>query len=282
MSKSALKDFSVDALPKTRKEQFFDIVKHRFDLLFTIGLFFLLFTIPFFAALTVKQVILYQAYISIGSKAEEYAAFVKTNTMIFDAIYIPCFIIMGLGFAGIFQIFKKLSWSEGIFFLSDFSKGFKSNWLRFLIISLLFGLFHICSDYFKSAYSNNILGYFPFAIGMLLFPSAFICLCMNTFYKNKFVKTIGDSIIIFLKRPVTGLAFILLPIAMSFIPYIGIPVVIFVIYLVTFLLIYPIYGLMFFLYSLSGFDRFSNSQYNKKVYLKGLAHDFIKEEEQVQ
>lgn len=277
MSKSADKDFSIDLLPKTRREQFFDIFKHRFDLLFSIGLFFLLFTIPFFIVLTIKQVILYQAYTNLPS--QEYITFANTNTIIFDAIYIPTFLIMALGFAGIFQIFKKLAWGQGIFFMKDFAKGLKSNWFRFMIIFLLFGAIHLLSDFVKGLYPNNVLGYLPFAFEMLMFPSAFIFLCINTIYNNKFVSSLGDSIIIFLKRPVTGLLFIILPVAVSFISYIGIPVVIFVLYIITFLLIFPVYGIMFYLYSLSGFDRFSNSKFNRSIYLKGLAQEFLPNEE---
>ena len=49
------KDYLESSLPKTRKEQFFDNISHRYRTLLLIGLILIVFFIPYLAALIYKD-----------------------------------------------------------------------------------------------------------------------------------------------------------------------------------------------------------------------------------
>ena len=91
--KPSSKAFSVDDLPETRQKQFGDFFKTRPGLFFQIGGVLLLFAVPFLACFLFKYYgILYPASKSLSP--EEFEAFLKTNTLVFDGVYALCFLLL--------------------------------------------------------------------------------------------------------------------------------------------------------------------------------------------
>ena len=53
--KVSVKDFDLNLLPKTRKEQFGDIIKHRYLDFLKAGFFLLLFCVPLIISIVIKD-----------------------------------------------------------------------------------------------------------------------------------------------------------------------------------------------------------------------------------
>ena len=123
------------ALPKNRKEVFFDLLKHRKMTLFSLSCFTFMFFIPLAVDLFYFN---FLESAAISANKPEYLFSLFFYSML---IMIPCMIIGFIGFAGAFYVIKKLVWQEGIMLASDFFQGIKENWKHTLINGVLFSIF---------------------------------------------------------------------------------------------------------------------------------------------
>ena len=122
------------SLPHTRKEVFFDLIKHRKMTLFSLSCFVFMFFIPLAVDLFYFN---FLESAAIASDKLEYGFSLFFYSMV---IMIPCVMIGFLGLAGGFYVAKKLVWQEGISMASDFFQGIKENWLRALVNGFIFGI----------------------------------------------------------------------------------------------------------------------------------------------
>ena len=122
------------ALPKNRKEVFFDLLKHRKMSLFALSCFTFMFFIPLAVDLFYFN-FLESAAISAEKPEHLFSLFFYSML-----IMIPCMIIGFIGFAGAFYVAKKLVWQEGIMLASDFFQGTKENWKHALVNGIIFSI----------------------------------------------------------------------------------------------------------------------------------------------
>ncbi len=122
------------ALPKNRKEVFFDLLKHRKMSLFVLSCFTFMFFIPLCVDLFYFN---FLESAAISAEKPEYLFSLFFYSML---IMIPCMVIGFIGFAGAFYVVKKLVWQEGIMLASDFFQGIKENWKHALINGIIFSI----------------------------------------------------------------------------------------------------------------------------------------------
>ena len=126
-------------LPKTRTEQFFDLIKNRFFTLSGLSILIAVFVLPlvfwFYLAFYQKSLRL-----QIEPSREQLDILLvcfKWNIMIF-VIANPFLVFFSLGLSGAFQVIQLLIWRENINLMSDFFKGIKTKGKFFGLLALIF------------------------------------------------------------------------------------------------------------------------------------------------
>ena len=122
------------ALPTTRKEVFFDLLRNRKMMLFALSCYVFMFFIPLAVDLLYFN---FTESMAIAAEKNEYLFSLIFYSML---IMLPCMMIGFIGLAGGFYVAKKLVWQDGISLASDFFKGIKENWKHALINGAIFGL----------------------------------------------------------------------------------------------------------------------------------------------
>lgn len=122
------------SLPHSRKEVFFDLIKHRKMTLFAISSFVFMFFIPLAVDL------IYFNFLEAAAIAGEKYEYLFSLVFYSMLIMLPCMIIGFMGLYGGFFVAKKLVWQEGISLAQDFFKGVRESWLHGIINGLIFGI----------------------------------------------------------------------------------------------------------------------------------------------
>ena len=125
---------AVRSLPHNRKEVFFDLIKHRKMNLFTLSCFVFMFFIPLAVDLFVFN---YFESAAIEAEQNQYLFSLIFYSML---IMLPCMVVGFLGFAGGFNVAKKMVWQEGTLIAIDFFQGIKDNYKTAIIDGIIFGL----------------------------------------------------------------------------------------------------------------------------------------------
>lgn len=268
-------DLNVNNLPQTRKEQFFDIIKHRFSLLVKIGIFILTFSIPIIALVVFSKssvTTLVTNYNNGVITEEEYRYAYTMERLIIDSLLLAAIEILSIGIAGISRIFRQLAWGEPIFFFTDFKNGIKQNIKQFLLIFLLFGIIYFSCDITLTIFGiENAITIFILLLSLfLMIPICVINITYSPVYVCNSFRTFFNSAIIYfvsLFKNIIVTFIFLLPLAILLIPYLTYSIIIFIIALVV---IYPIILLAIILFEYNIFDKFINSKDYKQLLKKGL------------
>lgn len=273
-------DYKPEKLPSTRREQYFDILKHNILLFLLLGLTFLLFLLPTLCSIFIRDYY-YASYANLYSEGqitnEQFASLTNSllNTM---NIVIPIsFIFISFPLAGILKILRRLSWSEPLFPLLDFFTGIKENILKILLFTLI-----ICSSIY-GLYSIKLLNnsswfikYVPFGLfACILIPLFLHFIILINIYNQSIGKTIKNSFVLFFKSPFITLLFsAILLLSIYLVGQINFIVIKILIYILLIVILLPAYLLLWYLYSISVLDKYINVKLFPEAYKKGL---YIKE-----
>ena len=260
-----------DALPINRKNQFKYLIKNRWKSLFIIGGVLVLFAIPLFVSLFVKDL----KAISIVTTSEDSneLSTLLINDIFYGVFIVPSVVIFFIGLAGIYRIIRNYIWGEGVIFKSDFLIGIKQNWKHFLISGLLFSLLYYCVYIASVFIAVPFVRYLPLAFVLLfVYPVIFIHMNLTVIYKNNYLMQSKNAFILYIKR-----VYIFLPL---FLLFLIIPILLMVFsmpllakYIILFVFIYlfiPFYILGFSIYSIHIFDESINEESHPEFYKKGL------------
>ena len=260
-----------DNLPINRKNQFKYLLKYRWKSLLILGGVLVLFAIPLFASLFIKDL----KAISIVTTSEENneLSTLLINDLFYAVFIIPSTTIFFLGLAGIYRIIRNYIWGEGVILKSDFFIGIKQNWKHFVISGLLFSLLYYVV-YLASVFINiPFIRYFPFSFILLfIYPAILVNMNLTVIYKNNYLMQFRNGFILYIKKVFIYLPlFLLLILIPTFLMFFPIPLL--VKYIVLFVFIYlfiPFYILGFRVYSIHVFDENINKENHPKLYKKGL------------
>lgn len=149
--KKAKTDFTIDDLPKNRWEVFWDCLKERFSLFLAMGLALLVFAIPLIFVTVLSDNTLSGLYIAFANgeyAQEELTELTQSASSLYSLYFIPCYVFLSLGVAGVMFIIRQLVWGEGVFFMPDMWEGIKSNGVLYALIAFLLGLFTFLQNTF--------------------------------------------------------------------------------------------------------------------------------------
>lgn len=265
-NKSARHNFTASMLPRDRKTQFFDCCWQRKDLIFKSALVLLLFQLPFLAVKAIAN-LTYANMLATNVDAATTAAFLQ----IVSLMQIPCYAIMGLGFAAISRILRQLTFNEPIFFGYHMKIGLKQNGRRFLGIFLLGGIvLHLCN--LSRFFWGGFIAYVPMIMFVAIFlPIGLYMLSQAVFYEVRFSKSFSNGIALLAVKLLPTLGFSLLIMSLGLIDYIPFLVIRILLYCVT-LFALPVIGLGWLIFSCYIFDKTINLKSNPEIIGKGLYH----------
>ena len=271
-------DFSISSLPKTRKEQFFDILSHRFFLLVAMGALLLLFSLPFLGLSLYKDV----SFLAIEASDLETSA--KEQSLFFTMLVyrlacLPAFLILALGLSGTQKIYKELLYDEPIFVRVDFGCGMKENWKQYLLLSSFFWLFWSISELASSFFKNIFVEVASPAINVaLIYPVIFVCFFLMNTYSNSFAKNITSGYTLYFKAfPSVFLTFLAV-FALTFLRYIPLILVKYTVVILAYLLYLPISLLLAYENQVRLFDSYINKEQFPNFYQKGLSSFYSKKD----
>lgn len=124
-------DFTAKDLPKTRLEQFFDVIKLRFSLLITGNLIYALFAVP---------LIIFGMFLLFGinfAEANEldFGVTFADHLNLFMLVAIPLYALMGPATAGLYYCIRNWIWNERATIREHFWKEFKRSFWKALFIN---------------------------------------------------------------------------------------------------------------------------------------------------
>jgi uncharacterized membrane protein YesL len=125
-------DFSSKDLPKTRFEQFVDVLKLRFGGLVVVNLLFVLFAIPL-----MLWVMYFWFMLTHAEDLATAMGYVNDPNlwMLFFVVNIPLYMIMGPAQAGLYYCLRNWIWNERATAGEHFWKEFKRSWKRSIALN---------------------------------------------------------------------------------------------------------------------------------------------------
>ena len=270
-------------LPKTRLEQFFDIVHFNWRSLMLLSLLTFLFFIPLIIWMYISTIVdsaLYAEIIKYGDDVpSELFNQLKTQTTINILVYTPAIAISFVGLSGMLGSLKKLIYREITDLPIDFFVSIKKNWLASLLLGIVYGL-SITSISFSNLFFNESVMWNIVGIILIVIISIFFLysICLNVFYTETITSLLFNSFILLIVRipfNLISMTIITLPVLfVVFLPKIlGITIMI-----ILYLFIWAGFGVLSFeINAVSAFDKFINKNSFPNNYKKGLVNKDGKE-----
>lgn len=210
------RDFLAGDLPKTRKAQFWDILRHQMRTVISSSMLVTLFALPLFALYIVFNVFIGAAYARGDGTDVIFSLFFYGGLLA-----IPCLVILNIGFSGAFNVAKRLVFGEGLLLNVAFYYGLKENWEKAILMSIINALSFVLA-LLGSVY---LLLYYVAApilvgVGVGLLAVQYIIIGIMTpyymsqicFYQNKVMAVIKNSFLFALmKLPLNFAIFALAP-----------------------------------------------------------------------
>lgn len=275
------KDFTSDMLPKSRKKQFFYLIKNNFARLFTLNIINLICFAP-----AICWYIISLFYVSNkleGLSTEE----VKASLLYFTNIqYLPLIPLFIIGFVSVSAtnfVLRKMMWDEVVVMKNDLKKGLHDSYLSFILIGFLFGfylyLFHYCFNFLllsAEGLGEIILAISILIIYLILLIALFYKINLASLYKLTFIQLIKNSLILTFKELFRNIAVLIISIGIVIVwLYLPLPQAIFK--LIPFFLLafggFTYIFLMFGELSMYSFDRYINKKHYFEFVYRGLGHE---------
>lgn len=269
--KAPQKPFEIEMLPSSRKEQFFDLAKHRFFFFLGVGALLLGFSLPILGGAFFKDMGLINLSISSAGEEEQKASSYAIKLIAY-AIQGLGFPFLGFGLAGILAPLKNLAWNDPLFFKDDFKSGLKENARSYVGIGFLWGLFYFLEGLIGLLFSNlPWFGAVLFGINLaLVYPVLIASLFLTLYYSNPFAMTIQKGAAIYFRHfPLLFLSSLclLLPLFSIYIPIFLVKYGVLILWMA---LIFPFAVLFSFELHLHYFDEDVNLRQFPDHYQKGL------------
>lgn len=156
-TKVAKIDYTVNMLPTTRREVFFDVIKLNKGKLLTLGVISFLFTVPFIILAVIQSYYenyLLSANVSEMITAEEALIDLTVFRNLIALIKCIFYILFAVALSGCSRVIKLFSWEENVNLGADFFKGIKQNIRQYLILGLLFSAIMFLCDFVTNSFSG--------------------------------------------------------------------------------------------------------------------------------
>jgi len=266
-----LEDFSFSGLPSSRRKQFFDCLRNRWALFLEVGAIFAFFSL-LLAGLIYAQDLVFHSISNNASLTEaDRNNQLSSMSLTFASLFGFLIAIFLLPLGGILRVYRSLIFDEGVFFLSDYRKGFRETWKLTLLLGLLLGGGYFACSFYKSIISVEFLSYAPYGILLfLILPWAFTTLSYGSIYSSSFMVTLQNGFVLTAKSFFNALCFSFLLVLPLFFLFIPSTVFRYIALVLCFLLYYPTVLFAFYLMDIACFDEMINAHLNNGLYHKGL------------
>ena len=279
-------DFSINDLPLSRLNQFFDILKNDWKTLLYLGLIIFLAALPYISVNIIFwfiRVNLPEQLISDGGTEEMVFKGLQLTDILYEASCVIATLILVVPFAGSARVMKRLVHGEGVLFKDDFVEGIKMNSLQFLVIIFIYCLLRFLTQFaYIMIYNIPVMSEIIYGVSsgflyLIFVPILFLMLTQASIYKIKFWLNFKNSYQLALRSILFMLIFALILFGIYFLKYIPHPVLRGGIDALIFILS-PLYILALNLFTMSRFDTYINKEYYPEIYRKGLRPYEVKEE----
>ncbi len=274
--KAAASDFLPNALPETRKDQFFFLVRNNSLTLFFLGLWLALCFAPIIIAVFFQnrfEVGFYQKFTSGELSEADYKASMNV-LMIYGTLLETVFtFVASLALSGANRVYKSLLWGEGVLFKDDFKRGIKQNYLNTSLLFFFFGvLLSLCR--FVSAFFLEYFIGIPFYVLLVLIviPVFMIASIFSSVYECNVFRAIWNATKLYFPY---WWQFLLISLGLSASLY-GLsllesaPLLLALIHLASCIFVLPLLILLLYSLCFSLFDKYINREQFKDYYLAGL------------
>lgn len=171
-------DFTAKDLPKTRVEQFFDVVKLRFSSLITGNLIFALFAVPL---MVFTLFLLFGINFAENSEIDFGVEFAD-HLNLFLLVAIPLHTIMGPATAGLYYCIRNWIWNERATIKEHFWKEFKRSFWKSIFINFFNSLLMYAFVFWMDIFVSNSAEYPIFKILAIVFLVVVVLYYMSSIY----------------------------------------------------------------------------------------------------
>ncbi len=274
--KASSSDFLPSALPETRKDQFFFILRNNSLTLLFLGLHLALCFAPIILTVFFQnrfEVGFYQKYASGELGEADYRASMNV-LMIYGTLLESVFtFVASLGISGANSIYKSLLWGQGVLFKGDFKRGIKQNYLNTSLLFFFFAvLLSLCR--FVSAFFLEYLLGIPFYVLLVLvvIPVFLIASIFSSAYECNVFRAIWNATKLYFPY---WWKFLLISLGLSASLYgfsllRSAPLLLALLHLALCIFALPILILLLYSLCFSLFDKYINREQFKDFYLAGL------------
>lgn len=268
-------EFSTSNLPSTRKALFFDILKHKYKFVLLIGLVTFLFLIPAFAAnisfdLFLNKISQDPNFVNGDVITEAGMQMYRSSILLFGLCHVFTSLIAFIGLSGVTRTIRLLCWNEGLLFWDDFWIGVKQNIKQFLVFSIIYS-FGTVLIYLSRIVASPI--FYGLAYGLtyaIINPLIIVILCYASTYSLKTGKVIRNGIALYIKNFLLLLLFSLFTVLYYLLNYIPIPIVMYVVKVLTIIFLMPMFMIAVYLSFSNIFDKLINKVAHPELLNKGL------------
>lgn len=269
-------------LPPTRFRQFFFIIKENFLLLFYCGIISFAFLAP---TLYIVMSSYSRYYQMITSSSSIDASKILELLISTGSILILTITLIGIGYAGMYNVIIKLIFNEGAT-IKDYFLGIKKNIIKFILIYFIEGLliFFAILNYASYYYISELNKYIKLFSLIISFIFLLIYLLIKPFlivllaiFKNKFSNVLKNTFVLMISKLFTSIFILILTNVLYFflLIFIGAPLIIDMILIILFQFSYS--TLINSLFVINTYENLIDKKTYKNIYHKGL-EDYIENE----
>ncbi len=168
--KYAPQDYTVDMLPHTRRQVFWDVLKIRGWSMVKLGLLLLAFSFPLSLTVLVEDVAVAQMYAaSKDLTAQTLTLYFVEIRNLHALVNIPLWMLFSVGFSGAAHVIRQYAWGENASLRYDFLKGIRQNGKQMLFLFLFAGVLQwLCIYSANLTYTaDGLASYLVYLPGML-------------------------------------------------------------------------------------------------------------------
>ncbi len=287
----ATQDYTVDMLPKNRKEVFFDVLKLHWKQFVLYGFVFLLFCAPIILISVFESIVNTELYLQLNSATEEQKLQIisqmTTNSNLSVLLQIPSIWLLSICFAGMSKVIRQYAWAENVFFNAHFYGGIKENGKQFFVLSafasVLYAISAYCFNLSKLTTNNFLAVCLILPLGLFLLVGAPIIAYATAsipIYKIKFPKLLTVSFALSAKAPFKTILALICCLGLLALQLIN-NLIVLIVVKVVYSLLAPIILLAWFLFALNQQDKLINSKNYPHLVGKGTASEILREQNQL-
>ena len=187
-------------LPSNYWELYFDTIKQNWRTIFGIGLMSLLFFLPSLGFMFWRDYYFLQLTTSNYSETEIDALRITSANYINIGVALGI-ILSSIGVSGLSRLNLLVAREQGFFFMKDFNKGIRQNFVRNFVFYLIYGILIYCSLLVSNNTNGGFVSYIPLGIvQVIFFPILLINIETTAIYSWKLKDSFRNSFIIFIKN----------------------------------------------------------------------------------